>query len=208
MHTPATACVRPADRLPQPLTCLMLLVTCFDCMTSCSWSGGPQSADPMWSVFPSYSSSWRISSVALSARAHAPALPPFRSMFAALPKCSVLHVIRTHKTTRPQTLPNAGIKAPRGLHKRARTSLAASAIATPDSAALAAGAAARGLPAQGSAPLPARPSPLGGGSGDTPGGDPGAAHGAGYRSQSLPAALHAAARPTPTLAGVHDPFFL
>ena len=77
-------------------------------------------------------------------------------------------------------------------------SLAASAAATPNSALTAGVTATRSLPALGSAPLPARPGPLGAGLGGTPAGDPGVE----FRSQSLPAALHAAARPTPTLAGV------
>ena len=111
--------------------------------------------------------------------------------------CSIAPV-NTTTTTHPQkALFDAGIKAPRGLHKRARMSLAASAAATPDSALIAGATATRSLPAQGSAPLPARPGGPGAGLGGTPAGDPGVE----FRSQSLPAALHAAARPNPTPAG-------
>jgi len=101
----------------------------------------------------------------------------------------------------------AGIRAPRGLAKRARMGAAAAdgaaagaplalgaapAAATPD-----AGGAA--MPARGSAPLPLRP-PSRLGLAGTPG-DP-AGVGEELRSQRLPAALHAAARPpAPALAG-------
>lgn len=90
-----------------------------------------------------------------------------------------------------------GIKAPRGLHKRARVSTGATpgfaspATATPESAAPA-------LPVQGSAPLLAR-LVAGVGLGGTPEGPPGAEQE--ERAQSLPAALHASGRPTPVLAG-------
>jgi hypothetical protein len=132
------------------------------------------------------------------------AAPPPRSRGAPRPArlgCSAASGTRTGRAAR------AGIRAPRGLAKRARMGAAAAgaaaagaplalgaapAAATPD----AAGAA---MPARGSAPLPLRP-PSRLGLAGTPDGPVGL--GGELRSQSLPAALHAAARPpAPALAG-------